>query len=389
MVLVGRPTPEQFALVESISHELTDSRVREAFLHIPRHECVSAYYERLPSEGREKAQWKHVERSKMSEAQWRQQIYQDRWLITRLDRTGLPASSSSDPTVMARMLSSLHIQPGMRVLEIGTGTGYNAALIAYLTGSPGYITTLEVVPDLVREAKECIKHVIGPGMHIICADGRKGYEKHAPYDRIIATGSVPIIPQPWLDQLATGGLLLMNLQSTLVNVMLLIAKQPDGSASGIVPYEGVFMGLHDGSGERRITDYPVPRDERGPTLGPKLGPISEGSVFPEELKRNYDLRLFLYCHFPRLQRFRHWQADVPVDYLADYQKGTPPRFVQFYRHEVRGHASLWEEVRPVGEKWKQAGEPTPSAYRFTFAQGEHRAHLNGQTWILRKSRGGS
>ena len=73
-------------------------------------------------------------------------VYSDEALITRRDDEGMPTSSASQPSVVAMMLEALDLEPGMRVLEIGAGTGYNAALMAEMVGDAGLVTTIDIDP---------------------------------------------------------------------------------------------------------------------------------------------------------------------------------------------------------------------------------------------------
>jgi protein-L-isoaspartate(D-aspartate) O-methyltransferase len=127
-------------------------------------------------------------------------------LVTQTDDAGRPTSSSSAPSIMAPMLSSLDVQPGHRVLEIGAGTGYNAALLAHLVGPKGRVTTIDVDPKLTRRARQALASV-GVKVKVIDGDGRDGWPAGAPYDRIIATVASPTVPRTWYDQLTDGGLL--------------------------------------------------------------------------------------------------------------------------------------------------------------------------------------
>lgn len=124
---------------------------------------------------------------------------------------GVPISSASQPAIVAIMLEQLRAQPGMRVLEIGAGTGYNAALLAELVGPSGAVTTLDIDRDIVDEAAE---HLVASGygqVRAVVGDGALGWATGAPYDRIILTVGAGDIAPAWFDQLMDGGLLVLPL----------------------------------------------------------------------------------------------------------------------------------------------------------------------------------
>jgi protein-L-isoaspartate(D-aspartate) O-methyltransferase len=105
---------------------------------------------------------------------------------------------------MAEMLDELGLEPGQRVLEIGAGTGYNAALLEQVVGPGGRVTTIDIDPETATRARRALK---GTGVKVVTGDGREGYAARAPYDRIILTASATEIPREWRDQLVEGGLL--------------------------------------------------------------------------------------------------------------------------------------------------------------------------------------
>jgi protein-L-isoaspartate(D-aspartate) O-methyltransferase len=167
-------------LAESLrASGLAGAVVSEAFLAVPRHVF-------LPPELTARA-------------------YEDTALVTKSDADGLPVSSSTQPAMMAIMLEQLGLAAGHRVLEIGTGTGYNAALMAEIVGRSGAVVTIDVDPDLVEQARATLVAAGFAGVTVVCGDGANGVPGHAPYDRVIVTAGVwDLVPQ-WLAQLGAGG----------------------------------------------------------------------------------------------------------------------------------------------------------------------------------------
>jgi protein-L-isoaspartate(D-aspartate) O-methyltransferase len=138
------------------------------------------------------------------------QVYRDVSVITKR-LNGINISSSSQPAVMAIMLEQLGLAPGQRVLEIGAGTGYNAALIAHIVGDTGHVVTLDIDDDIVEQARE---HILAAGFDtvtVVCGDGGLGYANAAPYDRIILTAGAWDLAPAWLEQLKPDGQLLVPL----------------------------------------------------------------------------------------------------------------------------------------------------------------------------------
>ena len=150
--------------------------------------------------------------------------YSDAPVITKW-QDGHAISSSSQPAIMALMLEMLQLRPGQRVLEVGAGTGYNAALIAHIVGETGQVVTIDVDEDIVEAAQTHLQLAGATHVQVVCRDGAEGWPEAAPYDRIILTVGSFIIAPAWHEQLSPGGRLLLPLH--LTNLPSDIAMPPD------------------------------------------------------------------------------------------------------------------------------------------------------------------
>lgn len=139
------------------------------------------------------------------------EVYSGRAIPVRFGPDGAATSSSSMPAIMAIMIEQLDVHRGHRILEIGAGTGYNAAILAYLAGPQGAVTTVDIDPDVARTAGENLKKAAWGQVDVRTADGWGGGPEHAPYDRIEVTVGAWDLSPHWLSQLQEGGILVVPL----------------------------------------------------------------------------------------------------------------------------------------------------------------------------------
>ena len=139
-------------------------------------------------------------------------IYQNRVLALKRSATGRLISSSSEPAIMAVMLEALRLEEGSRVLEVGTGSGWNAALIAHRIGPRGLVVSLDLERELQDHARQALARYGFDHVVLINRDGHLGAAEYAPYDRLIVTAAARGITRPWYEQMAEGGVMVVPVE---------------------------------------------------------------------------------------------------------------------------------------------------------------------------------
>ncbi|GLV54391.1 protein-L-isoaspartate O-methyltransferase [Dictyobacter sp. S3.2.2.5] len=343
------------------SGALHSPAITQAFLSIPREAFIPFFLEQSESP---RLDWVRHEAVMSEPTAYLEQIYTDQPLVTKLDDRKMPASSSSLPSIMVKMLEALDMQPGHTALEVGTGTGYNAALLAQITGSPAHVSTIDVDPILTASAIAALEHTIGPGVTVIIGDGFQGYPLNAPYDRIIVTASIPTVPPPLIDQLAPGGKLVMDLQGSLASGFLVIDKTEDGIVGHFRPEPLHFMPLF--SDAIAAPDVPRIKDlqQHDPCALPAHHP------FPDILN-DYAFRWFLQWRIPGCQVTqtrpiqRQSGTPIPTISVVDPHHRTIARFQRHPEHQewtlttYGSQASLWDTLLQAYHEFVSLGKPQP------------------------------
>ena len=169
--------------------------VKKAFLKVPREEFIPEYL--------------------------KMQAYIDRPLEIGNGQT------ISAPHMVAIMCEALDIFEGQKILEIGTGSGYHAAIVSQLVGEKGHVYTIERFENLAKGARENLKNTGIANITVEVGDGSEGLKKYEPYDRIYITCAAPNIPKPLIDQLNDSGKLLSPVGSMYCELQLIEKKGKD------------------------------------------------------------------------------------------------------------------------------------------------------------------
>ncbi|MCI0386742.1 methyltransferase domain-containing protein [Streptomyces sp. CNQ085] len=291
---------------------------------------------------------------------------------------GLASSSLSCPAVVVDMLDSLLLEPGRRVLELGTGTGWNAALLAHRTG-PGRVTSVEVDASLAAGAEARLA-AAGAEVAVRVGDGAAGWPQDASYDRLIATYAVEEVPWAWVEQTRPGGRIVTP-WGRLGHVALTAA--PDGrSATGWIQGLGMFMparGTDPGAPFHRVRDrHPLEVEAPFPrALGPLAGPEGGHLLFA--------LRVLLpEVHITTETGDRGgvtaWLHDGHSSWATVDSRNGPGSAAVAYQG---GPRRLADEVLRAWTVWEERG--APGLYDFGLTRAEHEQWIwsgdpNGPRW---------
>lgn len=281
--------------------------------------------------------------------------------------TALPTSSSTMPSLMVEMLEVLDLCDGHRVLEIGTGTGYNAALLSHRLGGD-HVVSIDIDPDLVQTAKRRLEQ-LGHSPALVAGNGLAGVPDRGPYDRIIATCAVAEVPLAWIEQLAPGGAMLINIRGEVAGVLCLLSKQDDDEVIGrVVRSGGDFMWL------RGDLNSPFRDRESSIAIGARKVARRLTTLSPIDVLDDKNFFWLLQLELPGLRMIGSTDVFDPMDKLSRpgllmyAEDGSHAQVINEPetdgRHRViqGGCRRLWDTVETVHESWAQLGNPDPNRF---------------------------
>ncbi|MDT3399001.1 protein-L-isoaspartate(D-aspartate) O-methyltransferase [Streptomyces sp. B1866] len=314
----------------------------DALVRVPRHHFIPARAWARPASGR--GRW--IDRQADPTAWW-EAVCSDTVVYTQLDdgrtelteanasRTFAPTCSATSPLLVTAFLRHLAPRAGDRVLEVGTGTGWTAGLLAYLTGDPERVTTVEIDGGLAATAEANLR-AAGVAPRVVTGDGQAGDTAAAPFDRTHVTCGVRDIPYAWVEQTRPGGVVVLPYQPTMR--LLRLTVRDDGTAVGR---------LHDPCSFTPLRSQRPPRAARVPTP-PRVRTLAGDTAHLLDPRPGLQILLDVVV------------GDVP--WTTD--EGTTLLSAGGSHAEVRGDQvtqsgprDLWDEAERVCEEWLKRGSP--------------------------------
>lgn len=358
-------------------------QVERAFARVERHKLLEWFY--LPDEkGEFECAGQRLSRrdfdAQNPDPELLKLIYSERVLSTRLN----PPSSTSQPALVAYMLEFLELEKGMNVLEIGAGTGYNAALMQEIVGRTGRIATMDIQEDVVEQTRRLLKASGYGGIEVIAADGGEGFPENAPYHRIIATVGCPDISFHWAEQLARDGFMLIPLQHGAegFDPLVRLWKEGERLLGRFVGLSG-FMSIQ---GELAIEQRPNFEDFAGLRNRELTAVYPLFGIFKEMVEswkgewRNQFISFLLFMAIVADKK----PFDFAPPSFWDEEKGAA--VAREDGIALYGDESLLDDLKSLSEQWEGLGRPGFSDWQLEFLLSDHAAEAteSERTWVIER-----
>jgi protein-L-isoaspartate(D-aspartate) O-methyltransferase len=292
----------------------------------------------------------------------------------------MPTSSASGLAMVAVMLAALDAREGHRVLEIGTGTGYNAALLAHRLGADR-VASIEIDPEIAACARKALSDSGFGAVTVVDGEGELGYPPSAPYDRVVVTAACNRVPYSWVAQARPGGRIVLPWADTYAGGLLMLTVGNDGIAQGRIVAESSFMWLREQRGTRGAVKPAMGDDARDP----EHVDARVTTLHPSDVTGPHGARVAIGQRVPGCQwRYWPWEPSESVGVLwlvdpwgswAKLTHTSPGADEDEFPVLQSGPRRLWDEVEAACHWWRDAGSPGADRWWFTVSPDEQRVQL--------------
>jgi protein-L-isoaspartate(D-aspartate) O-methyltransferase len=362
---------------------ISDATV-QAYLTIPRHLFVRRYRERASKE------WCEVNQGNLH--QHLATLYADNPLTLFGDDDDHIPSTISQPSFVLRMLDLLQLEPGQTVLELGTGSGWNAALIGQLVGASGKVYSLEIIPELARRASDNLAELGVTNVRVVSADGSDGYAPGAPYDRIAFTAGTYDLSRQFYEQAKAGALLLAVIKNEGGSDNLVLLQKADDCFESRYSMPCGFVQM---TGKHKIDNLdPIPVEalpeweelqqhevERRPFWWGGKG--REWSIW-----QTAGIRSFLGVTEPSFRAFKAPKAcagATEYHYFGLWDRANLSLVLAKDGELISyGNASATERLLQLVHRWVDLGMPAASSLSLRVYRNDRSVVAHGDQWLVKR-----
>lgn len=355
-----------------------------AYLDTPRHLFVKRYREWGI------AGWHEVTPENLE--QHLPALYADRPLMLFGEDDRDVLSTISQPSFVLRMLDMLRLQPGQTVFELGTGSGWNAAMIGRLVGPDGRVVSLELIPELARTAAETLQAFGIKNVSVIAADGGDGYLAGAPYDRMIFTAGAYDLPRAFHEQIKDGGLLMAVIKLKGGGDTLYVLRKTGNHFESVESMPCGFVGI---KGKYEMQGF----EPTAPDALPEWPQLQNQEVSRTRFWwggkgqesfawRTMGIRFFLDISDPLFRAFKTEKAA---------ERPTEEHFFGLWDPDRRslvlakvdwliayGNASARERLLEKVRQWTELGMPAAASFKLQVHPNDSRIAANGNRWLVKR-----
>ena len=357
---------------------------QKAYLVTPRHQFVKRYRRWGIKE------WSEVNKSNLEEHL--ATLYSDRALVLFGDTDDDVPSTISQPSFVLRMLDMLQLERGQKVFELGTGSGWNAALMGNLVGPEGRVYSIELIPEMAQPAAATLDTLGIKNVNVIEGDGGEGYVAGAPYDRAIFTAGAYDLPHPFFEQIKEGGLLLIVIKSEGGGDTLFVLRKEYEHFESIV---GMPCGFVQMKGKYQLDSLkPIQLEELPEWLELKQKPVNTrpfwwgGKGKGDFQWRTLGVRSFLGITEPSFRSFKskrhneHLREEHYFGLWDQEQKSLVIAKDDLLRSY--GNSTTEERLIKCLEGWVKLGLPSAASFALKIYPIEFPLTANENEWLVKR-----
>ena len=369
-------------LIRDYAENQLDKGIETAFLETPRHLFIRRY-----KVSREDEEWQEVNESNLEEHL--STLYRNEPLVLWKEDGDKRVSTISQPSLVLYMLNLLKLEPGHKVLELGAGSGWNAALMGHIVGTSGHVYSMEIIPEVAKTATENIDRFGINNVSIIEGDAGDGYEVESPFDRIIFTAGTFDVPRNLYHQIKEGGLLLVVIKNEGEGDTLFLLEKKGKYFESLDSASCKFV---DVTGKYSLDCFdPIYLEDVPEWAELQTKEISRTSFWwgykkIDFLWRTMSIRFFLSISEPLLQTFQSLPTNHnEKNFFGIWDKENQSLAIAKNNQIITyGNPQARERLLSNIRSWVNLGMPSATCFKLQIYPIDFRVRVKDNQWIVKR-----